>query len=463
MQKKPADTVVSDKGTQLAPLRGRFNLQTIHGTSYISHDILSLPRALHQMDRVPPPAQCVVSGDPNSAEHLSAGPRLTVIDHAAAVTHGNPKLSKRRPKNSTRSNNSSFLTRGVVSEGFAKRFKDELSNCLIVSDFERTLVLLDFGTGGTKIEPLAKLYFAKGYPLCHSFNHLTAGPQQLDVVAGMSTGDLVWFDMAAQRYERVNKQISSKSPILAVEWLPNSDNLVAACHADGLLVVYDVYTDEPDRTAHYIGKHATKISFISDVQAVLAFKSDYMKIIDVATGQISEYVPSLFGGVLCCAVSPDGVYWASGGEDDTVAIFETKTRRLVANLVGHSAWVRNIAWESSVDPNAHVYRLVTIGEDRKVITWDFSLAAMTPAKHGLIHLSVDERAVAETHRVSTARGKAIVYGRPLATQTPKIFPLATTKPQVPEFGDLILSSLALTPVGLVVACKGGRYITWYRK
>lgn len=54
---------------------------------------------------------------------------------------------------------------------------------------------------------------------------------------------------------------------------------------------------------------------------------------------------SYYGGLLCCAWSPDARYVAAGGEDDLVAVYGLAERCLVAVGRGHSSWVSQVAFD----------------------------------------------------------------------------------------------------------------------
>ena len=54
---------------------------------------------------------------------------------------------------------------------------------------------------------------------------------------------------------------------------------------------------------------------------------------------------SYYGGLLCCAWSPDSRYVAAGGEDDLVAVYGLAEACLVAVGQGHASWVSGVAFD----------------------------------------------------------------------------------------------------------------------
>lgn len=55
---------------------------------------------------------------------------------------------------------------------------------------------------------LVKILFTKAHCLCHDVNLATKGASHLDVVMGFSTGEIIWLEPIAQRYTRLNKNVS---------------------------------------------------------------------------------------------------------------------------------------------------------------------------------------------------------------------------------------------------------------
>ncbi|GAA5848601.1 hypothetical protein JCM8547_004569 [Rhodosporidiobolus lusitaniae] len=123
----------------------------------------------------------------------------------------------------------------------------------------KTVLWSDVGTG--KKEPLSKIIFST-FPTCIDANQHTASHQQVDILIGFSSGDIVWVDPLTARYSRFNKSgVITSSPVTSILWLPPAppsnappsspsfapssptletrSNLFLTSHADGTLLIWD--------------------------------------------------------------------------------------------------------------------------------------------------------------------------------------------------------------------------------
>lgn len=164
---------------------------------------------------------------------------------------GNPALAappvaakdaskRRKPKNNIIKSSSSFVSRVITHETSAKRLGDRDANGVFAfANINRAFQWLDLSSP-TKEEHLTKVLFTKAHMLCHDINELTKTSSHLDIVMGSSAGDIIWYEPMSQKYARINKNgVINSSPVTHIKWLPGSENLFIASHANGVLVVYD--------------------------------------------------------------------------------------------------------------------------------------------------------------------------------------------------------------------------------
>ncbi|KAG2227191.1 hypothetical protein INT45_008435 [Circinella minor] len=234
--------------------------------------------------------------------------------------------------------------------------------------------------------------------------------------------------------------IMNSSAITMIKWLQGSESLFMAAFADGTMMIFDKdKEDEPfhplattglssttppmlNRRKHYstgslhihhnntsnttmesqqkttfrVTKPSPKISmkcnpvthwtlsskpikafaFSPDCQHVAVVGLDgLLRVINFVQETLYDIYQSYYGGMNCVAWSPDGRYILTGGEDDLVTIWAFREQRIIARCQGHSSYVTGVAFDSW-RCDERVYRFASVGEDAKLILWDFSVNAL---------------------------------------------------------------------------------------
>ncbi|ORX91569.1 WD40 repeat-like protein [Basidiobolus meristosporus CBS 931.73] len=318
-------------------------------------------------------------------------------------------VKRKKTKNNITKTTSSFVARIITNDNIAKILASRTNeDTYLFFNVGKTFLWCDLF--GRPKEPLSRINFNKANPTCHDVNMLTRSSSHLDIIIGFSSGDIMWFDPLSNKYIRINKQgVINNSPVTSIKWMPGSENLFMASHQDGSLIVYDKEKDDQsfvpnpvaeDDPLHIIktknNKHnpnwhwkvskkaVTAFAFSPDCQHIAVVCMDgCLRIIDFFHERLHDTYHSYFGGFTCVCWSPDGKYVLTGGQDDLVTIWAFREQRIVARCQGHQSWVTGVAF----DPwrcDEKNYRFGSVGEDTKLLLWDFSVNALHRPKHSNI-------------------------------------------------------------------------------
>ncbi|THU88588.1 WD40 repeat-like protein [Dendrothele bispora CBS 962.96] len=123
-------------------------------------------------------------------------------------------------------------------------------------------------------------------------------------------------------------------------------------------------------------KSVVDFVFSPDVKYVAAISEDgCLRVIDALAEQLVDCYSSYFGALTSIAWSPDGRFILTGGQDDLLTIFSPWEQRVVARCQGHSSFVSAVAFDE-LRCDGRTYRFGSVGEDNKLILWDFSSGAL---------------------------------------------------------------------------------------
>ncbi|KAF9129017.1 hypothetical protein BGW39_004545 [Mortierella sp. 14UC] len=312
---------------------------------------------------------------------------------------------RKKPKNNIAKTNSTFVSKIATNENLAKILANRMNeDVYIFWNTGRTFTWSNLNQKPN--EPLSHITFSKAFPTSHDVNVLTRSCDHLDVIIGFSTGDIIWFDPLYNKYYRLNKQGTIKdSPVTMIKWLPGSESQFMVAFQDGSIVIMDKERDDQAFSAHpptsdtmfhvtrpKHGRHnpishwqvskkpITAFAFSPDLQHVAVVATDgALRIIDFHQERLLDTFSAYFGALNCVCWSPDGKYVLTGGQDDLVTIWSFKDQRIVARCQGHQSYVTGVAF----DPwrcDERNYRFGSVGEDAKLLLWDFSVGALHKPK-----------------------------------------------------------------------------------
>ncbi|BCS16039.1 hypothetical protein ALUC_80246A [Aspergillus luchuensis] len=415
---------------------GGCSLQAGEGT-YLLRDDLHLATPPPHPSEAPvmnPNPLATVPAPPTSGVKLSLvsiGSRLKTptpsVDGTGAASlfgDGNPALAappvkeglkRRKPKNNIIKSSSSFVSRVITHETATKRLNDRNPDGLFAfANINRAFQWLDL-SAKQKEEPVTKILFTKAHMISHDINELTKSASHIDVVMGSSAGDIIWYEPMSQKYARINKNgVVNNSPVTHIKWIPGSENLFMAAHANGQLVVYDkekedaLFTPElgspsaetmksssgrqplqilksvnsrnqktnPVALWKLANQKITQFAFSPDRRHLAVVLEDgSLRVMDYLKEEVLDIFRSYYGGLICVCWSPDGKYIVTGGQDDLVTIWSLPERKIVARCQGHNSWVSAVAF----DPwrcDDRTYRFGSVGDDCRLLLWDFSVGML---------------------------------------------------------------------------------------
>ncbi|KAJ9125690.1 hypothetical protein QFC22_000653 [Naganishia vaughanmartiniae] len=200
-------------------------------------------------------------------------------------------------------------------------------------------------------------------------------------------------------------------------------------------------------------KPVKAFEFSPDGQAIALVAEDgTMRIVDAASLALLDTYEGYFGGLTCLAWSPDGRYVVTGGQDDLVTIISPRESRVVARGQGHASYVTSIAFDRRRS-NARAYRFGSVGEDGRVLFWDFSAAELQRPRH--IPTSVH---VASTDSLEHVNGDAAEGEEARSTYhpAPSLGDVAMIQPVMSKLMEtVVINQLTFLPDSVVTVSKVG--------
>ncbi|KAI9827878.1 MAG: hypothetical protein M1826_006184 [Phylliscum demangeonii] len=407
---------------------------------------------------------------------------------------------RRKPKNNILKSNSSFVSRVIPQDGLAKRLQERNpEGWLVFANVQRACQWLDLASAN-KADQLTKILFTKAHALCHDINPVTKAAQYLDIIIGFSSGDILWYEPFSQKYARLNKNgVVNASAVSDIRWIPGSENLFLAAHMDGSLLVYDKEKEDaplvdesvpipaneadgekstasllvsksvnsPNQKCNPVAcwklshQQLNGFAFAPDHQHLAVVSEDgNLRVINYLTEKLLDVYSSYYGGLLCVCWSPDGKYLLTGGQDDLVSIWSMAESRIVARCEGHTSWVRRVAFDAW-RCDAGNYRFGSVGEDCKLLLWDFSVGMLHRPKASSIRPrgSISQTSSRLRSGSNTTSAPTVEVDHPVEarSQTARLPPvLAKIVDPHP------LTWLDFQEDCIITACQDGHIRTWDR-
>jgi len=157
-------------------------------------------------------------------------------------------------------------------------------------------------------------------------------------------------------------------PITSIQWHPNGA-LLATTSADNTTCLWDASSGQKMRTLREHFGWVLDCSFAPDRTKLATCSWDKtVRLWDPNTGELISTLRGHTKGIWACAFYPIGhtsALLASGGEDCTARLWDTRSRKVALTLSGgHADAIYSIAWSNS---GTHI---VTGSSDKAVTVWD---------------------------------------------------------------------------------------------
>ncbi|KAI9702900.1 MAG: hypothetical protein M1836_008114 [Candelina mexicana] len=240
-------------------------------------------------------------------------------------TFGKDSLKRRKPKNNILKSNSSFISRVIQHEALSKWLQERNPDGLLAfANINRAFEWLDLSSSTHKADYLTKILFTKAHALCADVNAITKGLNHLDVIIGFSSGDVLWYEPFSAKYGRINKNgVINASPVAEIRWIPGSENLFFAAHADGTLICYDKEKEDATFVAEENGI-TTNGPAGTTLNIQKSVNSTNQKLNPVSSWKLSNQKINGF------AISSDGQHLAVVSEDGTLRIIDYLNERYIS-------------------------------------------------------------------------------------------------------------------------------------
>jgi len=268
---------------------------------------------------------------------------------------------------------------------------------------QRNVLVYNFSE--SEKNPITDLDCKGGRPTCHKINKVQSSPKSrsLELLIGFHTGDIAIHNALTKTNVLYNKERQiDKTGVRCVSWGSSAEKKEGETflvgHENGNIYVYNKSIQEesplivnteskidekqffvlhnktkrtnPITRYHVSNKAINDMKFSPNGRMLAAVSDDgYLYIIDYVSSKLNIMFQSFYGGILCCCWSPDGKYVVTGGEDDLISVYDIQARSILARGIGHSSYVSAVLFDNVQCDNDR-YRIVSVGQDTRLILWD---------------------------------------------------------------------------------------------
>lgn len=210
--------------------------------------------------------------------------------------------------------------------------------------------------------------------------------------------------------------------VVAVAFAPDGRALLAAS-SDRSVRIFAAQTWSESRMlrgAEDVEAPSVVAAFSADAKSLVTSNGDktvQLRDLSVDAASTSRVFESYSSGIYATAFSPDRRWFAAGGKDKTVRVWEIKTGRKVRTLSGHTGWVTSLAFS----PDSRLLASASLSGHVKLWDNETGLEERTLAGHtesvNAVAFSSDGKTLATASGDSTVKLWDVETGRNTRTLT----------------------------------------------
>ncbi|GMG21257.1 unnamed protein product [Ambrosiozyma monospora] len=347
--------------------------------------------------------------------HLTPGSIVKIVDFQKELNNPRRSDALKTPKSNLNRTSSSFIVKVITCENFTKKLHN--GKKFMVGCHGRLINFIGLEDNPKDMDvdvPLLRITLTCSVITAfdtYSYQN-SSGGNELDILVGFASGDMLWVNPFKMKYSRWNKNSKVKNkPIMSIKW-SKCGKFAIIGFSDGEIMVFnrDLEDDEEytvpktykkdkflktfkslnssNHTLNPIAHYRMSRNAITDMQIhpvfqnimVLSCDDGFIRVFDLLKERVTDLFPSYYSGFLCVNITNDGKYLLAGSGDDFVSIYEFQFNdqiavngllKLVARLEGSKSWVKAIQVDYTKTHSGLLYRIGVAGDDNCIRFYEF--------------------------------------------------------------------------------------------
>ncbi|KAJ2892268.1 Meiotic recombination protein rec14 [Zalerion maritima] len=242
-------------------------------------------------------------------------------------------------------------------------------------------VLSVSGSSDIHIHETASTDFAlaQSIPKAHKVgaHHISASGDGKIVASAGFGGELKIWALAEETEEwKLSKEMKPGAGEVWAIALSENGKFLAATTSDGRINVWDISGDAPIKIKEYetagagAGVFGTSVDLSSNGKFTASgHQNGTVYLFDNELGRLKFCLSGLAKPIRAVAFSPGCTRLAAAGDSGIIAVYDMKHGEQTDNLIGHSAWIMSLSWNSTGE------YLLSGSFDGKVKVWSIERGA----------------------------------------------------------------------------------------